>query len=125
MAAILIPIQQGVPNQRVQFSIGNIAYIFDFRWNAGDPLRPAGSSGWYLDVYDVNEKAIATGLRCVIGTYIGRACQAAPFADGALIVFDTTRKGIDAGFDDFGGRVKMAYLNSGDLLAQFARLGAK
>jgi hypothetical protein len=125
MAAIIVPIQQGVPNQRVQFAIAGVAFIFDFRWNAGDVTRSQDQKGWYLDVYDVNEKPIASGLRCVIGTYIGRACQAAPFADGALIVFDTSRKGIDAGLDDFGGRVQMAYLNSGDLLAQFSRLGAK
>jgi len=113
-----IPIVQSNPNYRLQLSIGNAGYLFDFRWNTREGY-------WYLDVYDVTERPIRTGMKCVVGTFLGRSSQEAPFADGALIVYDTSGKGLDAGLDDFGSRVQMVYLSSLELLQYYALIGVK
>lgn len=123
MAIQIIPVQQSEPNYRIGVTLLGVAYWFDFRWNAGDPLRPAGAPGWFLDVYDANEKPIWNGIRIVIGTYLGRACNASPFTDGVLMAFDTSGKGLDAGFDDFGTRVKLVYMPAVDLLAVQQKFG--
>lgn len=117
MAIQLIPVQQSEPNYRIGITLKGVAYWFDFRWNASDPARPSAPPGWYLDVYDASERAIWTGIRIVCGTYLGRACNSAPFIDGVLVAYDTSRKGLDAGFDDFGTRVLLIYLPTLDLLA--------
>jgi len=114
----IIPLVQSNPSYRLNLSLGNTGYLFDFRWNTREGY-------WYLDVYDVNEKAIRCGMKCVIGTFLGRNSQDAPFTDGALIVFDTTGKGLDAKLDDFGSRVQIAYLSSVELLTYYASAGVK
>ena len=110
MSVIGIPLQQSVANYRLTTSLLGVAYLFDFAWNAYD-------ESWWLSVYDALENPIRTGIRCVLGTYLGRTCQAAPFSQGALICYDTSGSGIDAGFSDFGSRIKMAFVPQIDLIA--------
>ncbi len=121
MAIHYIPIQQSEANYRVGVTLLGVAYWFDFRWNVRD-------LAWYLDVYDATEKPIWGGIKCVIGTYLGRACNSPPFTDGVLMCFDTVNpagKAIDAGFDDFGTRVKMVYMPTVDLLAVQNKAGTR
>lgn len=118
MAIHYIPIQQSEANYRIGVTLVGVAYWFDFRWNVRD-------SAWFLDVYDATQVPIWVGIKCVIGTYLGRACQQLPFTDGALMCFDTSGAGKDAGFGDFGTRVRMAYLPTIDLLATQNKVGVK
>jgi hypothetical protein len=123
MARHFITLPQSNPNYRIGVTLLGVSYWFDIRWNEPDPARPAMTGAWFLDVYDVNLKPIWSGIKLVIGTYLGRACQQSPFTDGVLIVYDTSGKSLDAGFDDLGGRVQMIYLPQEDLLAELSRLG--
>ncbi|HEY1815559.1 MAG TPA: hypothetical protein VGG74_24595 [Kofleriaceae bacterium] len=115
MATQQIPLQQGVANYRVGVTLDGVAYLFDFSWNAYD-------ASWWLDVYDATENPIRRGIKCVLGTFLGRTAQAPPFSTGALICYDTSHKGLDAGFNDFGTRVKMVYVPAIDLVA-YTRAG--
>lgn len=110
MSVQQIPIQQNVANCRVGVSLLGVAYWFDFRWNALD-------ESWWLDVSDAVENPIRTGIKCVIGTFLGRTCQAPPFSQGALICYATTGAAVDAGLSDFGTRVKMVFVPTADLIA--------
>ncbi|HEY1814903.1 MAG TPA: hypothetical protein VGG74_21295 [Kofleriaceae bacterium] len=110
MAIQQIPLQQGVANYRVGVTLDGVAYLFDLSWNAYD-------ESWWLSVYDATEAPIRTGIKCVLGTFLGRTCQTAPFFVGALVCYDTSGQQLDAAFNDFGTRVKMAYLPAIDLIA--------
>lgn len=110
MAISFVPIQQSTPNYRIGVTLVGVAYWLDLRWNTRD-------AAWYLDVYDANEKPICNGIKIVIGTFLGRTCNVAPFTQGVFVAFDTSGAGLDAGFDDFGKRVQLAFLPVTDLLA--------
>lgn len=118
MAIHYIPIQQGEPNYRIGIAIQGVAYLMDVRWNVRD-------AAWYLDLYDQNEKPIRTGLKCMLGTYLGRTCNQSPFTDGVFRVCDTSGVGRDATFDDFGGRVQLVFIPTLDLLALYQKVGVK
>lgn len=123
MATYEIPVQQSTPNYRVRTSLpspgaSDVAYLIDFRWNVRD-------LAWFMDVYDVNEIPIRTGIKVVVGTYIGRASTLAPFKDGVFLASDTSGATLDAGFDDFGTRVRLSYIQSFDLLTMFSQIGVK
>ncbi|MBA3841173.1 MAG: hypothetical protein H0X39_00880 [Actinobacteria bacterium] len=116
MSYVILPVVTSDPNHRIQTTIKGVAYLIDFRWNARDVA-------WYMDIYDGIEQPIRCGIKIVIGTFLGRSCSIGPFADGAFIAFDATGKGKDAGFDDLGARVKIAYLTSADLLQYYGLVG--
>lgn len=105
-----IQLQQGKASYRLGVTLDSIAYLCDFTWNAYD-------GSWWLDMYDAVEKPIRTGIKCVLGTYLGRTCQSPPFSRGALVCYDTSGAQLDAGLNDFGSRVKMVYLTARDLIA--------
>jgi hypothetical protein len=109
VAAQFIPLLQGNANYRISVTLNSVAYLFDVSWNAYD-------GSWWLDVYDASENPIRVGIKCVLGTYLGRTTQAPPFSEGALVCYDTSGSGLDAGFNDFGSRVKMVYLPATDLI---------
>lgn len=81
------------------------------RWNARD-------DAWYMDVRDFENNAIAIGLKCVLGVYVGRQCAHPLFTNGAFILVDTDGGG-EAKFDDLAsGRVVLSYWPASELIAQ-------
>lgn len=110
MAITIIPLQQGVAYYRVNTQLLGVSYLLDFYWNAY-------AESWWLSVYDAQEHPIRTGIRCVLGTFLARTAQLPPFNQGALVCVDTSGQALDPGFNDFGSRVKLAFMEMLDIIA--------
>ena len=111
----IVPLSPSLPWYRLNTSLDGkdgpvTPYIFDVRWNERD-------QAWYFDLLDGSETIIASGLKIVLGAYIGRTTQHAFFKTGALVAIDTTGQGLDAGFDDLGTRVKLFRLTLPDIIS--------
>ena len=102
---VVLPFSPGAPFYRVSTSMDgsdgpSTQYILDVRWNERD-------KAWYFDLLDGSENIIASGLKVVLGAYIGRTSQHPFFRTGVLVAVDSTGQGQDAGYDDLGNRVQV------------------
>ncbi len=89
---------------------GTTAYVFVVRWNERD-------EHWYFDLLEQDNTAILTGVRIVLGTYLGRRSRHPLLRGGVFIAIDTTGEGRDAAFDDLGTRVVLRYFTVQDVMA--------
>lgn len=111
MPFIDIPVVPSDAHYRFGIVLEDVGYIVDARWNSRD-------EAWYLDWYTLEEKIIALNLKVVLGCYLGRRYQSAPFTNGVLVAVDTSGKDVEAKFDDFGTRVVLRYIPVIDLINQ-------
>jgi hypothetical protein len=110
----VLPISPSVPWQEMTVDIDDpsatpATYIFEFKINSRD-------NTWYMNVTDINRLPIATGVRVVLGTYLGRRYQHILFRHGVLVAIDTAQLGKDAGIDDLGRRVIVARFTTQEIL---------
>lgn len=108
--ALLIPFQPSIPFYRFSTTIENVEYVFDARWNGRD-------SAWYFDVSGVDNTPIVSGVKVVLGTYLGRTVDHPLFRDGVIVAVDTSDAGLDASFDDLGTRVQVMRLTLDEVLS--------
>jgi len=103
-----------VPNYSVLVPIDNDQYRFDLRWNAR-------AEAWYFDCFESDERTpIITGVKIVLGTYLGRRSPHRLFRTGVFVARDLSGQRQDAGFDDLGRRVVVVRYPQRDV--QFIRL---
>lgn len=100
---IVLPFVGQIGQYRFGTTIESTAYLFDVRWNTLD-------AAWYFDVLEADETPIATGLKIVLGVFIGRTSTHELFSDGAFLAFDQSGAERDATYDDLGTRVVVKYL---------------
>ncbi len=112
MSVLIIPVIPSLPCYRFGITIEGAQYLFDLTWNDRD-------AAWYLDVRNVDESAIVVGIRIVLGTFLGRLCQAAPFTTGVLVAIDTSNQSKEATLDDLGTRVSLRYFPLSDLAVNY------
>jgi hypothetical protein len=102
-----IPITPSDPWQEITVPLddsdgSSTPYIFELKWNLRD-------LSWYLNIYEANGAVVITGVRVVLGMYLGRRSRHDFFRKGVLVAIDTAAKkpgqGKEAGLDDFGTRV--------------------
>ncbi len=95
-------------NYRVNSVIEGTEFIFDVRWNGRD-------EAWYMDLLDVDEDPIRTGIKIVLGSLLGRRSVDARYPDGAFVASDLAQSGVDAGFNDLGVRVVVFFYTQAEL----------
>jgi hypothetical protein len=95
-------------NYRVNSVVDGVEYIFDVRWNGRD-------EAWYMDLYDVDEDPIRTGMKIVLGSLIGRRSVDPRYPAGAFVASDLSNSGTDATFDDLGVRVVVFFYSFEEL----------
>lgn len=110
MAVHLIPLLPSQPDYLFSIVLEQTPYGMHVYWNDRD-------AAWYFDVLDAGGTLIQSGIKIVLGAYLGRAQRVSPFIDGAFIAVDTSRAGLDATFDDLGKRVLLYFIPALDLLA--------
>lgn len=101
-------------------SINGSLYGFRARWNerdSYDPVTATERGAWYIDVTDAAGDPLATGIKVVLGSYLGRQFDLPLFRDGALVAVDLTNEGRDAGVDDLGTRVVVLWLSTAEILS--------
>jgi hypothetical protein len=100
-----------IANYRFGTTLNNTAYVIDVRWNADD-------SSWYMDFFaEDGETVLATGIRIVLGTYLGRHKWVPPFTAGVFVAYDLSGQRKDPGFDDLGTRVVVRYFTAEEVFA--------
>jgi hypothetical protein len=98
--SVTIPFVQSDNNYSLATQIDGVPYVFQTYWNARD-------SAWYFDMYDGVQNPIALGCKVVLGVHIGRRSSGTFFDTHTLYAVDTSNQGLDASFDDLGGRVQV------------------
>lgn len=98
-----IPITPSDPWQEITVPLDDTdgsttPYIFEIRWNPRE-------SAWYLNLFEANGDPIITGIKIVLGMYLGRRSRHSFFRKGVLVAIDTSNQGKEAGLDDLGTRV--------------------
>ena len=84
-------------------------YIFDVRWNERD-------SAWYFDLTDISGEAILHGAKLVQGANLLRRYRWDPRCpQGVLLLLDSAKTNIDAGYDDIGTRVQAFYFSAAEV----------
>lgn len=110
MAVHLIPLAPGVYNYTFGVALDNIQYSMHVYWNDKD-------AAWFFDLSTAAGRAIATGIKIVLGAFLGRTINEAPFSTGVIAAVDSSGAEKDAGLDDMGSRVLLYYVPATDLLA--------
>jgi len=106
----VLPLIPSVPSYRFGTTLGDISYVVDVHWNARD-------GAWYMDILDENANTIRGGIKIVLGSRLGRRCVSPLFPFGVLVATDLSGAGIDAGLDDLGTRVQVAFITAEEWLA--------
>jgi len=106
--AEIIPFTPGDPNQDLTVTLDGEPWGIVARWNGRD-------NAWYLDIYEADRKPIAMSIKVVLGVKLGRKYTHRFFSNRALIAWDESNTGIEAGLDDLGSRVSVIYMTEADL----------
>jgi hypothetical protein len=103
-----LPIIPSTFNSRVGTVIDGTPYILDIRWNGRD-------AAWYMDILAEDESPIRTGVKLVLGAFLGGRTVDPRFPFGALVASDLSGEGRDATFDDLGTRLRCYFINQADV----------
>jgi hypothetical protein len=98
-----LPFEPSTPSYRVSTTLGDTQYLLDVHWNER-------AEAWYFDILAADETRIRSGIKVVLGTFLGGRCVTPGFPDGVLVATDTSGEGRDAGFDDLGTRVVVLFI---------------
>jgi hypothetical protein len=126
MSLYVMPVIPGEVNYDFGTTIEGVGYIFVIKWNERDKAKDADGNlitdgAFYFSVYDVGGNPLATGIKIVLGTYLGRRYVSIPlFSDGVFTAFDTSGAGLDAGINDLGSRVLFLYIPNHDLMGMIS-----
>ena len=85
-------------------------YTFDVQWNTRD-------NSFYFDLYDPQGNAIVSGIRIVLGAYLGHRSKHPFFQNGVLVAIDKTGKDQECGFYDLNQRVILVRFTLADIMA--------
>ncbi len=109
--AVVIPFQNPpLPFYQFSTTIENVEYFFNVRWNGRD-------QAWYFDVLTLDNEPIASGIKVVLGTFLGRTTIHPLFRNGAFAALDNSSSGKDAGFYDLGTRVIVIWMSTAEILS--------
>lgn len=118
--ALVIPFSAENPINKFSTTLDGIQYGFRARWNSRDnfdPLTNTNAGAWYVDISDDTGEPIATGVKVVLGAFLGRQFNHPLFRDGALVAVDLSGAGREATIDDFGARVQVMRISAVEILS--------
>ena len=104
----ILPFDSASPNYRMGTVLDGDTYLFDVRWNERD-------GAWYFDIFKSDETIIRSGIKIVLGTFLGDNCVDENWPDGVFVARDESRANRDAGYDDLGSRIKVYFLTDSDM----------
>lgn len=116
-----LPFVPGVGAYKFTTTIESVTYTFNVHWNGRDSDPDNGIDGaWYFDLLEADGTPIVTGVKVVLGTYLGRTCAHEFFQNGVLVAIDNSGDKRDPGFDDLGARVELWHFTTDALLGELA-----
>lgn len=129
MSLYVLPVIPGEVNYDFGTTIEGVGYIIQIQWNEMDKAYDANGNAltdgaFYFSVFDVGGNPLATGIKIVLGTYLGRRVQNVDlFNDGVFTAYDTSGSGIDCGPNDLGARILFLYIPNHDLMGMISSAG--
>ncbi len=105
--AVTLPCKPSIGLYTVGTTLLGDDYTFKFAWNERED-EDVGA--WRMSIYDANNTTIATGIKIVLGAFLGSHTDHQLFRNGVLIAVDLSQQEIDAGFHDLGARVVLQYV---------------
>lgn len=106
----ILPFVPSVESYGFTTQLGDTQLGFDVSWNERD-------SAWYMDVFTDDGDLLRSSLKIVLGTLIGRREVDPRWPRGVLVAIDSTKQGLDAGFDDLGTRVQVMFFTTEEFLS--------
>lgn len=104
-----LPLIPSEPNYTFGVDLDEVTYLVEMRWNGRD-------NAWYMNFFEEDETPIRTGIKMVLGTFLGRRSVSPKFPSGLLVAVDLTGEGKDATLDDLGTRVVVYYYTREEIL---------
>ena len=120
MPLYILPAVPSEGNYDFGTTIEQVGYIIAIQWNTRDKTIDDDGNvlvdgAWYFSVYDVANNPIQTGIKIVLGTFLGKRANHPLFTNGVFIARDMSGQEKDPGFDDLGARVQFFYVPNIDL----------
>jgi len=106
--AQILPFDSASPNYRMGTVLDGVNYLFDVRWNTRD-------GAWYFDVLKSDETILRSGIKVVIGAFLGDHTVHADWPNGVFVAKDESGANQDARYDDLGTRIKVYFLTAADV----------
>ena len=102
-----LPIPANVPLFSERITLDGVEFLFQFDWNDREQR-------WYLSIRDINETALALGLKIVANVPLLRRFTNAALPQGTLIACDLSNQfGDPPGYTELGTRVRIFYFPPG------------
>lgn len=106
MANLELPLRSDVAHFDYSIVLEGTTFRLEFMWNER-------AAGWFLTIRDEAGAALLAGRRMVIGFPLARPRFKDPrLPPGTFLALDLEGKGKEAGTDDLGTRVVLAYVES-------------
>jgi hypothetical protein len=118
----ILPLSPSIPSYDFIATIEGRALAFNVRWNQREPSsNPVGAGAWFMDIAEIDATPIMTGIKIVLGAFLGRESTHIIFKRGVFIAYDTSSNQQDAGYDDLGTRVMVKYIPAIDWLRRLTQ----
>ena len=105
MAYLIIPVRTDLPAYEFSLSLEGVNYFFSFEWNERGQF-------WTMDILDQDQNYLVAGVRMVNGVDLLSRFKNTKLPLGILSIFDTSSKGRDPSFFNFGTEVILFYRES-------------
>lgn len=110
MATFALPLLKDITADYIfQTELESVTYTFRVRWNDRD-------QNYFLDIMDSDANPLLNGLKLCLGKIFYDRFSIAGLPPGTIIAEDTTGLGIDPVRGDLGGRVRLIYFDSTEVL---------
>lgn len=105
MAYLLIPVRTDIPAYDFSLALEGVNYYFSFEWNERGQF-------WTMDILDQDQNYLVAGVRMVSGIDLLSRFKNTKLPPGIFILNDTSSKGRDPSFFNFGTEIIMFYRES-------------
>ena len=99
-----IPIvrENNEPSLKLRTVLENTEYVLRFDWNTRE-------NRWSISIYDALENPLIAGQVLTINNELIERFEIAALPPGKLVLFDTSRKFLEATLEDLGTRCRLFY----------------
>jgi hypothetical protein len=105
MAYLLIPVRTDLPAYEFSITLESVIYILSFEWNDRGQF-------WTMDILDQDQNYLVAGIRMVSEINLLRRFKNTKLPAGDFILNDTSSKGRDPSFFNFGTEILLFYRES-------------
>jgi hypothetical protein len=98
----ILPTETAETNYSEIVEIEGREYVLRFDWSDRESI-------WYLSIYDQDENPLALSLRLVVGRSLLEGKTDSRLPPGRMAAIDLSGTGAEAGVDELGTRVVLAY----------------